>query len=92
MARKATTLKAQVFQIAVPEATKVVLVGDFTDWQERPVSMVKGTDGTWRATVKLPPGRYSYLFIVDGQWCDDPQCSQRVPNPFGSYNMVRQVA
>jgi 1,4-alpha-glucan branching enzyme len=92
MARKATTLKSQAFQLTVPEASKVMLVGDFTDWQQRPISMEKGVDGTWRATVKLPPGTYSYLFLVDGQWCDDPECVQRVPNPFGSYNMVRQVA
>jgi 1,4-alpha-glucan branching enzyme len=92
MARKATTPKQQKFRLTDPVAAEVLLVGDFTDWQKRPIAMEKGVDGTWTATVKLPPGTYSYLFIVDGQWCADPTCSQRVPNPFGSYNMVRQVA
>jgi hypothetical protein len=28
---------------------------------------------------------------VDGQWCEDPECTVRVPNPFGGFDMVRQV-
>ncbi len=91
MARKATTLKRQTFHITEPNATGVLLVGDFTDWQQRPIKMEKGSDGVWAATVKLPPGTYHYLFIVDGQWRDDPQCASRVPNPYGGYNMARQV-
>ena len=42
-------------------------------------------------TLKLPAGKHSYLFIVDGQWCEDPECTVRVPNPFGGFDMVRQV-
>ena len=91
MARKATTLKKQTFHITEPDATSVLLVGDFTDWQQRPIKMEKGSDGVWTATVKLPVGTHYYLFIVDGQWCDDPQCSLRVSNPYGGYNMARQV-
>src|SRR5438552_3208960 len=45
MARKATTLKKQVFQINEPDATSVLLVGDFTDWQQRAIPMEKGTAG-----------------------------------------------
>ena len=92
MARKAITLKKQRFHITEPDARKVLLVGDFTDWQQRPIPMEKGKDGIWTATVKLPPGNYTYLFIVDGKWCEDPDCSVRLPNPYGGYNMVRQVA
>jgi 1,4-alpha-glucan branching enzyme len=92
MARKATSLKKQVFHITEPDAENVLLVGDFTDWQQRAIPMEKGDGGVWTATVKLPPGTYNYLFLVDGEWRDDPGCSMRIPNPFGSHNMVRQVA
>jgi hypothetical protein len=34
---------------------------------------------------------HHYLFIVDGEWRDDPDCPLRVPNPHGGQNMVRQV-
>jgi 1,4-alpha-glucan branching enzyme len=74
-----------------PAAEKVLLVGDFTQWQERAIPMQKGSGGVWTASVKLTPGAHSYLFIVDGEWCEDPECSLRVPNPFGGHNMVRQV-
>jgi 1,4-alpha-glucan branching enzyme len=91
MARKEAALKNQAFSITEPDAAKVLLAGDFTNWQERAIPLVKGNGGVWTATVKLPPGRHSYLFIVDGEWCEDPDCSIRVPNPYGGFNMVRQV-
>lgn len=92
MAKKAAILKQQTFRFTEPDAKKVLLVGDFTDWQERAIPMEKGSGGTWTTTVKLSPGTHNYLFIVDGVWCEDPECSLRVPNPFGGYNMVRQVS
>ena len=53
--------------------------------------MDKESGGVWTSAMKLPPGTHNYLFIVDGEWCEDPECPVRVPNPYGSYNMVRQV-
>jgi 1,4-alpha-glucan branching enzyme len=84
--------RTETFRLNAPTAQKVTLVGDFTDWQERPILMKKGSDGNWTTTVKLPQGEYNYRFMVDGTWCDDPECAHRVPNPFGGFNMVRRVA
>jgi hypothetical protein len=53
--------------------------------------MIKGVDGAWRATVILPFGRHQYLFVVDGNLREDPDCSERVPNSSGGFNMVRVV-
>jgi 1,4-alpha-glucan branching enzyme len=91
MARIAESVKKQKFQIEAPEAEKVLLVGDFTQWQQKPVTMRKGKDGRWTASVELAPGPHAYRFIVDGEWCDDPDCTQRVPNPYGGQDMIRQV-
>jgi 1,4-alpha-glucan branching enzyme len=91
MAKRAGIFKNQTFRLSAPTAKKVLLVGDFTDWQQKSIPMQKGSDGVWTATVGLPPGTHNYLFIVDGEWCDDPDCALRVPNPFGGQNMVRQV-
>jgi hypothetical protein len=30
--------------------------------------------------------------MVDGEWREDPECPTRVPNPYGTFNMVRKVA
>jgi 1,4-alpha-glucan branching enzyme len=86
-----TSSKKEVFRIAARDAQRVLLVGDFTNWQERPIPMIKGLDGTWTATVILPRGRHQYLFIVDGNWGEDPNCDVRVPNSIGGSNMVRVV-
>ena len=82
----------QNFSFTAPGAISVQLVGDFTHWQEHPIQMRKGTDGIWRTAVELEPGPHHYRFLVDGQWRDDPECTLRVPNPYGSEDSVRQVA
>jgi 1,4-alpha-glucan branching enzyme len=84
--------RTEIFSFRSPRASSVQLVGDFTQWQERPINLQKDGDGTWKATVILPPGTHQYKFVVDGNWCDDPACTQRAPNPFGGENMMRQVA
>lgn len=95
MARKNTKnneTKPQTFSITAPGALSVMLVGDFTQWQDKPISMVKRGGGLWTASVNLPPGTYHYRFLVDGQWRDDPENTLRVPNPYGGENSVRAVS
>lgn len=92
MAKKAETTKKQTFSITAPDAMSVLLVGDFTHWQQNPIPLRKGKNGVWSVKVDLPPGTHHYRFIVDGEWHDDPECTLRVTNPFGTQNMVRQVA
>jgi 1,4-alpha-glucan branching enzyme len=79
------------FRLAAPAAHSVKLAADFTDWEKSPVKMTKHAKGVWQASVPLPPGHYSYRFIVDGQWQDDPLCAQREKNPFGTNNAVIDV-
>src|SRR5512137_359642 len=82
----------QEFFFRAPEANSVQLVGDFTRWQSKPINLVKQADGVWRTSVALAAGTYHYRFLVDGTWCDDPQCTLRIPNIFGTHNMVREVS
>jgi 1,4-alpha-glucan branching enzyme len=84
--------KVQTFSFKAPTARSVQLVGDFTHWQQEPVSMRKGDDGVWRATVMLASGTHQYRFLVDGEWRNDPECSVRMANPFGSEDAVLKVA
>ena len=79
------------FSFTAPEAKTVMLAGDFTGWQEAPLELKKSKGGVWKKTVPLPPGRYEYRLLVDGQWQDDPQCPARESNPFGTENCVRVV-
>jgi 1,4-alpha-glucan branching enzyme len=91
MARQIESGKRQTFRFSAPGATSVLLVGDFTHWQQKAIPMQKAKHGIWTATVDLPPGKHYYRFIVDNEWRDDPECPMRVPNPYGGQNMVRQV-
>lgn len=92
MARIAEVSRKQTFRFTDPTAMSVLLVGDFTHWQAKGIPMHKNKEGIWMATVELPSGKHTYRFIVDGEWRDDPECSLRVANPYGSEDMVRQVA
>lgn len=79
------------FMLKSPAAKSVRLAGDFTGWEKSPVEMKPSSGGVWSTVVPLNPGVYAYRFIVDGQWCDDPQSAQHVPNPFGGSNAVIRV-
>lgn len=92
MARKHNGHKNQTFSITAPEAASVLLAGDFTHWQKKPIALKRESGGVWRVAVDLPPGTHHYRFLVDGQWWDDPDCALREPNPYGSQNSVRQVS
>ena len=62
------TGREQTFAFSDPTAASVQLVGDFTQWKERPISMRRDRDGIWRAKVELDRGTHHYRFLVDGEW------------------------
>jgi 1,4-alpha-glucan branching enzyme len=66
----------------------VAVAGDFNGWDVNRTSLTAGPQGTWKATIWLPAGRYEYRFIVDGEWISDPGAKESVKNAFGSTNSV----
>jgi 1,4-alpha-glucan branching enzyme len=91
MAKK-TTKRRVTFKLSAPQAKSVLLAGDFTGWNQSPVNLKKRKSGLWKTTVSLAPGTYEYRFIVDGQWQDDPGCTCRNWNRFGTQNCVCEVS
>jgi 1,4-alpha-glucan branching enzyme len=89
--KSAGTGRKQTFTLNAPDAGCVQLMDDFTQWQNRPISMKKSAQGVWRTAVELAPGAHHYRYFVDGEWHDDPACVLRAPNPYGGENMIRQV-
>lgn len=79
------------FSFKAADAGSVKLAGDFTNWEKAAIEMKATENGDWSAVIPLQPGRYTYRFIVDGKWQDDPQCTRRVSNPFGSENAVIEI-
>jgi 1,4-alpha-glucan branching enzyme len=52
--------------------------------------MNKVADG-WELRADLPPGRYEYKFIVDGEWIHDPKSTDNVRNEHGTWNSVLYI-
>ena len=77
-----------VFSLDAPGAGKVILMGDFNQWNPKIHPMKKDPGGVWKKITMLYPGRYEYRFQVDGQWENDPANHRTCPNRFGTYNNV----
>ena len=87
-----TAIPSIEFKLAAPEAKDVYLVGDFNDWNVSQYRLRRYKDGIYKKKLQLKPGRYQYLFLVDGEWRTDPEHLERKPNPFGSENSVITVS
>jgi 1,4-alpha-glucan branching enzyme len=79
------------FVLHQPQARTAAVVGSFNGWDVNRTPMNLEPQGSWKATVWLPAGRYEYRFVVDGQWMSDPGARESVQNTFGSTNSVLVV-
>ena len=84
-----TELSAAAFAITAPDARTIAVAGSFNRWDpsRHPLS---GPDrsGRWTATLSLPPGRYEYLFVINGDtWVLDP-ATPSVVNGLGERNSI----
>jgi 1,4-alpha-glucan branching enzyme len=75
----------------MPDAQSVSVTGEFCDWQPDRYPLKKDSNGLWTTKITLPPGRYQYRLVVDGEWLNDPNCAERTPNEFGGENCVLHV-
>jgi hypothetical protein len=90
-----TAGQAVQFVVAVPQASRVTLVGDFNDWnaEATPLHPVVGRPGVWAIEVPLDAGRHEYAFVVDGErWMPDPAAPAAVADDFGTPNSVITVS
>ncbi|OPZ60678.1 MAG: hypothetical protein BWY87_00320 [Deltaproteobacteria bacterium ADurb.Bin510] len=79
-------LAAQRFVIYAPQASRVEIIGSFSDF--KPLRM-QPAGGYWVANLKLAPGEYRYSFRVDGsQDLPDPTVASREQDDFGGANTI----
>jgi len=83
---------------SAPEAKEVFVAGTFNDWNPTSHPLKRTGDGHWALTLDLPPGRYEYKFVIDGQWCCEQGCDKHydgcpgcVANQFGTMNRILEV-
>ncbi|MGH9324786.1 MAG: glycogen-binding domain-containing protein [Vicinamibacteria bacterium] len=79
------------FLYEAPNAAEVAVAGTFCGWKVDAYPLKRGGGGRWKRAVALPPGRYEYRFVVDGEWREDPACNDKVDNPYGGHNSVVEV-
>lgn len=76
-----------------PDARSVSVAGDFNDWNPWQTKLERSEGGMWTATIALKPGRYQYMFVIDGkQWIGDPLAEDGTGDGFGSQNAVLDVS
>lgn len=80
------------FALVAPGAHTVVLVGDFNGWAPEKGTVLTTDGARFIATLELPPGRYAYAFVVDGeQVVNDPDAPASEPDGFGGRNSVLEL-
>jgi len=81
------------FEVEAPDARRVALAGSFNEWSDSSIVFTRGSaSGVWAVTVALPPGRYQYLFVIDGErWMPDPAAHAQVEDEFGQENSLLVV-
>ena len=78
-------------KLRAPAAKEVFVAGSFNGWQVGATPLRPAKGGEWQGELKLTPGRYEYLFVVDGTWLPDPAACEAAPNPFGGWNSILSV-
>ena len=90
LAAPSTTLVRLV--VVQPGARTVQVAGDFNGWNPARTALEQLANGAWAVTIPLKPGRYEYMFVVDGrQWIADPFAAEQNDDGFGSRNAVLDV-
>jgi hypothetical protein len=76
-----------------PPAQKVAVTGDFNNWDVDGVPLnAAGKPGLWETDLRIPPGVYSYNFIVDGELLvPDPNAANQMPDGYGGTNSILLV-
>jgi len=80
-------------RIGDDKAHTVAIAGDFNGWNPQAnILEDPDGDGIWTGTLKLEPGRYEYMFVLDGEkWFPDPNALRYVKDGFGNKNAILEI-
>ncbi len=73
-------------------ASTVSVVGSFNGWEREIQLLPREDSGYWVTQITVPPGEYSYAFMVDGNVrVADPTANSFMEDDYGSKNSVVRV-
>jgi 1,4-alpha-glucan branching enzyme len=79
-------------ELVKPGARTVCVAGSFNEWKPEKTPLIAAGNDRWVGHLTVKPGRHEYLFVVDGEWLQDPNAKEAVENPFGGKNSVLVVS
>jgi len=81
-----------IFYYKNNKAKSVHLAGDFNYWNPYSLPMKRNKSGLWEVEVDILPGTYSYRFLVDGIYRNDPLSTTLVTDRFAhEYSLITLV-
>lgn len=86
-------LTAVRFVLPAEGARTVTVAGDFNGWNTESLFLEDPEgDGTFVGTLRLEPGSYAYMFVIDGdRWVTDPYAVNHRDDGFGNQNAVLRI-
>ena len=83
-----------ILNLSQVHAKTVSIVGDFNNWEpNKNFLQDPNGDGIWVGEVNLKPGKYQYVFVIDGKkWMPDPRAAKLTKDGFGGINSIIDVS
>lgn len=79
-------------RVATPAGvSSVALIGDFNGWDAAATRLDEVAPQSWEVHLNLPPGRYAYQVVIDGERCTPAGASAYAADDFGGENAVLSV-
>lgn len=72
---------------AFTDAKLVTIAGSFNNWQGM-YTLLNRENEEWVVKLDLVPGKYTYKFVVDGNWVLDPDNPQKEDDGNGNTNSI----
>ena len=85
-------LGGMLFSYVSKEARSVMIVGDFNRWVAESMRLVDPQIGLWQKVVSMEAGTYHYKYLADNTWQVDPFNSRTLPNQYGGFDSMVQMA
>jgi hypothetical protein len=80
-----------ILRVRAVGAEKVTVAGTFNGWNPETAPLLSIGDGWWEIHMKLEPGLYEYVYVVDGVWTTPPEAAVTVSDGFGGYNGILEI-
>ncbi len=78
-------------RLHAPTAGSVSVAGDFNAWNAEDTRLRPAGDGWWEIDLRLAPGNYEYIYVIDGRWTTPPEAKITTEDGFGGRNGVLEI-